>query len=53
MFFRFYHILHVILEMKVPAQYMNVEDYVFQDKRLETFKEWPFNEDSSCTAHKV
>lgn len=39
--------------MNVPAQYMNVEDYMFQDQRLETFKEWPFNKDSSCTVHKM
>jgi hypothetical protein len=53
MFVRFCHILHVILQMKVPAQYMDVEDYMFQDQRLETFSEWPFNEDSPCTAREV
>jgi hypothetical protein len=50
---RFYHSLHVILQMKVSEKYMNVDDYMFQDQRLETFNEWPFNEDSICTARKV
>ncbi|XP_023723909.1 baculoviral IAP repeat-containing protein 5-like [Cryptotermes secundus] len=39
--------------MEVLAQYKNMKDYMFQDQRLETFSEWPFDEDSSCNAHKM
>jgi hypothetical protein len=27
--------------------------YMFEEQRLETFKEWPFNEDCLCSARKV
>lgn len=35
------------------TQYTELGDYMFEDERFETFKTWPFNEDSMCNARKV
>jgi hypothetical protein len=40
-------------QMKAPIQHTNVGEYTFEEQRLETFKVWPFNEDSQCNARKV